>query len=105
MKDDEDRGVLVGEICGNPNGLLRTILVLKESSSFYGEAEINQVLEEVPQDMEPLSEDTGISVTTHTRKEARESCSHLGRALRMEESIVTIVALCGQLVTVKSVSY
>ena len=55
VKDDEDRAALVGKIVGKSNGsFLWTILVLKELSSADDEEEINQVLDDVPRDMEPL---------------------------------------------------
>ena len=59
VKDDEDREALMGRILGESEGsFLWTVLVLNELSHSYGEEEINQVLDEVPRDMEPLYQRT-----------------------------------------------
>jgi len=121
VKDDEDRGALVEKILRKSQGsFLWTALVLNELSHSYGEEEINEVLDDVPRDMEPLYQRTLelMSQAIHGKKLAKAiltwtACatrplktSELDGALRsdmkdnfpqLEESIV---ALCGQLVTV-----
>ena len=121
VKDDEDRAALVEKILGKSKGsFLWTVLVLNELSNSYGEEEINQVLDDVPRDMEPLYQRTLelMSQATGGKKLAKAiltwaTCAtrplttkELDGALKLdikdnfpklEESIV---ALCGQLVTV-----
>lgn len=53
--DDDTRATLVEKIVAKSKGsFLWTSLVLKELSHTYSEDEINQVLDEVPRDMDPL---------------------------------------------------
>ena len=53
--NDETRAALIEKIVTKSEGLfLWTSLVLKELSHTYSEDEINQVLEEIPKDMDPL---------------------------------------------------
>lgn len=65
LKDDEDRAVLVEKILRKSEGsFLWTVLVLNELSNSYGEEEINQALEDMPRDMEPLYQRT-LELMTH----------------------------------------
>jgi WD40 repeat protein len=53
--NDETRAALVKKVVAKSEGsFLWTSLVLKELSHAYSEDEINQVLEEIPRDMDPL---------------------------------------------------
>ena len=121
VKNGKDRIVLGEKILNKSKGpFLWTVLVLNELSSTYGEEEINQVLDDVPRDMEPLYQ------------RILELMSQLSRGKRLAKAILTwatcairpliteeldgalqldikdgfanlkdsIVALCGQLVTV-----
>ncbi len=121
VKDDEDRAALMEKVLGKSTGsFLWTVLVLNELSNSYGEEDINQVLDDVPRDMEPLYQRTleSMSQATRGKKLAKAiltwaTCAtrplttkELDGALKLdvkdnfpklEESIV---ALCGQLVTV-----
>lgn len=64
VKDDRDRAVLVEKILRKAEGcFLWTVLVLRELSASYGEEEINQALEDMPRDMEPLYRRTLESMT------------------------------------------
>src|SRR5207248_2069075 len=55
MKGGDDRAVLVEKILGKSQGsFLWTVLVLNELSSSYGKEDVNQVLDDVPREMEPL---------------------------------------------------
>ena len=121
LEDDEDRAALVEKVLGKSEGsFLWTVLVLSELSNSYGEEEINQTLEDMPRDMEPLYQRT-LELMTHAtggRKLAKAiltwtTCAtrplttkELDGALKLdvkdnfpklEESIL---ALCGHLVTV-----
>jgi WD40 repeat protein len=121
VKGDEDRAALAEKILGKSKGsFLWTVLVLNELSNSYGEEEINQVLDDVPRDMEPLYQRTLelMSQATRGKKLAKAiltwaTCARRplttrelygalkldvkDNFLKLEESIV---ALCGQLVTV-----
>lgn len=121
LKDDEGRAALVETVLGKSEGsFLWTVLVLDELSNSYGEEEINQALEEMPRDMEPLYQRTLESMTHATggRKLAKAILTWTTCAIRplttkelegalkidlkdnfpkLEESIL---ALCGHLVTV-----
>lgn len=55
----EDRDALVEKILGKSEGpFWWTVLVLNELSSSYGDEEINQILEDMPRDMESLYQTT-----------------------------------------------
>ena len=55
LRDENDRAALVEKILAKSEGsFLWTVLVLDELSNSYGEAEINEALEGMPRDMEPL---------------------------------------------------
>jgi len=121
VKDDDDRAALVEKILGKSQGsFLWTVLVLNELSNSYGEEEVNQVLDDVPRDMEPLYHRTLELMSQATRGKKLTNAiltwttcatrplttKELDGALKLdvkdnflklEESIV---ALCGQLVTV-----
>ena len=121
LLEDKDRAALVEKILGKSEGsFLWTVLVLSELSNSYGEGEINQVLEEMPQNMEPLYQRTLelMKQATGGRKLAKAiltwaTCAtrplttkELDGALKsdvkdnfpkLEESIS---ALCGHLVTI-----
>ncbi|KAL9122320.1 MAG: hypothetical protein Q9187_001129 [Circinaria calcarea] len=121
VKDDKDRAALVEKILVKSKGsFLWTVLVLNELLDSYGEEEINQVLDEVPRDMEPLYQRTLELMSRATRGKKLDrailtwaTCAtrplttkELDGALKLdvkdsfpklEESIL---ALCGQLVTV-----
>jgi WD40 repeat protein len=125
VRDEEDRAALVEKILGNSKGsFLWTVLVLKELSNSHGEEEINQVLDDVPRGMEPLYQRTLESMSQAARGKGLAkailtwaTCAtrplttkELDGALKidvhdnfpkLEESIV---ALCGQLVTVDKFS-
>lgn len=65
VKDDKDRAVIVEKILRKAEGcFLWTVLVLRELSASYGEEEINQALEDIPRDMEPLYRRTLDSMTS-----------------------------------------
>ena len=121
VKDDEDRAALVSKILGKSEGsFLWTVLVLNELSKSYGEEDIIQVLDDVPQDMEPLYQRTLelMSQAKRGKKLAKAiltwaTCAtrplttkELDRALKLEVKDNfprledSIVALCGQLVTI-----
>lgn len=121
VKDDEDRAALVEKILQKSQGsFLWTVLVLNELSNSYGEEEISQVLEDVPRDMEPLYQRTLelMSQATRGKKLAKAiltwtTCAtrplkikELEGALKLDvkdnfpKLQESIVALCGQLVTV-----
>ncbi|MCJ1385500.1 hypothetical protein MMC17_008623 [Xylographa soralifera] len=121
VKNDGDRVALVEKILKKSQGsFLWTVLVLNELSNTHGKEEINQVLDEVPHDMEPLYQRTLdlMSQATRGKKLAKAilmwaacatrplSTEELDGALRLdiEDGFVelkeSIVALCGQLVTV-----
>ncbi|KAI9778642.1 MAG: hypothetical protein M1816_004005 [Peltula sp. TS41687] len=121
VKDDENRAALVEKILEKSKGsFLWTVLVLNELSNTYGEEEINQVLEDVPRDMEPLYQRTLelMSQVTGGKKLTKAiltwaTCAtrpltteELDGALKLDikdnfpQLEEGIVALCGQLVTV-----
>lgn len=121
LKDDEDRAALVETVLGKSEGsFLWTVLVLDELSNSYGEEEINQALEEMPRDMEPLYQRTLESMTHATggRKLAKAiltwtTCATRPLTLKELEGALkidvkdtfpkleeSILALCGHLVTV-----
>ncbi|MCJ1405745.1 hypothetical protein MMC11_008975 [Xylographa trunciseda] len=121
VKNDGDRTVLIEKILKKSNGsFLWTVLVLNELSNAYGEEEMYQVLDEVPRDMEPLYQRTLalMSQATRGKRLAKAILTWATCAIRpltteeldgalqigikdgfakLEESIV---ALCGQLITV-----
>lgn len=121
VKNDDDRAVLTGKILAKSEGsFLWTVLVLNELSSSHGEEEMNQVLDDIPRDMEPLYQRTLdlMSQNSRGKKLAQAvlvwttcvskplTIEELGLALqldikdkfpRLKESII---ALCGQLITV-----
>ena len=120
-KNDEIQATLVGKVLEKSKGsFLWTTLVLNELSNTHGENEMNEVLNEVPRDMEPLYQRTLESMPQATRGKriakailVWTACTtrpltvnELKAALeieiedtfpKLEESIV---ALCGQLVYV-----
>jgi WD40 repeat protein len=123
VQSNNDRTALVEKILGKSNGsFLWTVLVLNELSRAYSEKEINQVLEDVPRGMEPLYHRTLELMSQVTRARGSKltrtiliwsTCAtrplttkELDGALRLavKDSFPkleeTIVALCGQLVTV-----
>lgn len=121
VKDDDDRAALVEKILGKSKGsFLWTVLVLNELSNSHCEEDINQDLDDVPRDMEPLYQRTleimlqaprgkklAKAILTWVTCATRPlTTKELDGALKLdvkdnfpklEESIV---ALCGQLVTV-----
>lgn len=121
VKVDRDRTALVEKVLGKSEGsFLWTVLVLKELLNSHGEEEINQVLEDVPRDMEPLYNRTldSMSQAARGKKLAKAILTWTASAMRplttqelegalkldikdnilnLEESILT---LCGQLVTI-----
>jgi WD40 repeat protein/nucleoside-triphosphatase THEP1 len=119
--NDESRASLVEKIVAKSEGsFLWTSLVLKELSHSYNEAEINQVLEDVPQDMDLLyrrtldmmsrsagSKDVTKSIITWTACAVRLlKLNELEGALRFSghDKITnlraTLQATCGQLVII-----
>lgn len=120
-KNDEDRAALTERVLAKSEGsFLWTVLVLNELSNSHGEEEMNQVLDDVPRDMEPLYQRTLelMSQTSRGKKLAKAiliwaTCAsrplttkELGLALQLDvedkfpKLKESIVALCGQLVTV-----
>lgn len=121
VKDNKDRAGLVAKILGKSKGsFLWTVLVLRELSNSYSEEDIIQVLDDVPRDMEPLYQRTLelMSQATRGKKLAKAiltwaTCAtrplttkELDGALKLDVKDnfpklgESIVALCGQLVTV-----
>ena len=120
-KDNENRANLVEKILGKSEGsFLWTVLVLNELSNTHGEEEMNQVLDEVPREMEPLYQRAleSMSKATRGKRIAKAiliwtACAtrpltikelHGALEIDLEDTFpkleVSIVALCGQLVTV-----
>jgi WD40 repeat protein len=121
VRDEADRAALVEKVLQKSKGsFLWTALVLNELSNSYGEEEINQVLDDVPRDMEPLYQRTLESMAQATRgkKLAKAILTWTTCAIRplttkelegalkldLKDNFLqlgeNIVALCGQLVTV-----
>lgn len=121
-KDDKDRAALVEKILRKSEGsFLWTVLVLNELSNSYDEEEINQTLEDLPRDMEPLYQRTLGSMTHATggRKLTKAiltwvTCAtrplttkELDGALKLDikdnfpKLEKSIMALCGHMVTVE----
>ncbi|PGH11162.1 hypothetical protein AJ80_07264 [Polytolypa hystricis UAMH7299] len=121
VDDEDDREALVEKILRKSEGsFLWTVLVLRELSQSYGDAEIKKTLDDVPRDMEPLYHRTLelMSQNSRGRKFAKTvltwvSCAtrpltieelHGALNIELEDNIPKleegIVALCGQLVTV-----
>lgn len=121
LKDDKDRATLVEKILRKSEGsFLWTVLVLSELSNSYGEEEINQALEDIPRNMEPLYQRTLELMTRATggRKLAKAiltwaTCAarplttkELDEALKLDVKDnfpnlqESISALCGHLATV-----
>lgn len=121
LKNDRDRADLVNKILEKSQGsFLWTVLVLNEMLNSHSEKEIIQVLNDVPRDMKPLYQRTLTSMSQVARGKKLSkailvwtTCAtrpltteQLDGALRLdvEDSFLnlkeSIVALCGQLVTV-----
>ncbi|TVY71558.1 Vegetative incompatibility protein HET-E-1 [Lachnellula suecica] len=121
VMDDDDRAILIKKILEKSRGsFLWTVLVLNELSSSHSAEEINQVLDDVPRDMEPLYQRTlGLMSQAGRGKKlanailtwvacARKplNTDELDGALKLDikdeflNLEKSIVALCGQLVTV-----
>ncbi|KAJ2994689.1 hypothetical protein NUW58_g1486 [Xylaria curta] len=119
--DDGQRASLVNRILEKSMGsFLWTSLVLKELAASYSEEDMNQILEEVPRDMEPLYERTLDTMSQVVRgKDLMRAIliwttcalrpltvSELGAALQIHiqdtfpQLEYSITALCGQLVVV-----
>ncbi|KAF4632698.1 hypothetical protein G7Y89_g5428 [Cudoniella acicularis] len=119
----DDRAALAEKILRNSNGsFLWTVLVMNELSKAYSDKEISQILEDVPHSMEPLYHRT-LEVMLQTIRTRGKKPTHtlliwltcatrplatkeLDGALKLatKDSFPkleeTVVALCGQLVTV-----
>lgn len=121
VKNDEDRAALTEKILVKSEGsFLWTVLVLNELSNSHGEEEMNHVLEDVPRDMKLLYQRTLqlMSQTSRGKKLAKAilvwvvcasrplTIKELDLALQLDvkdkfhKLKESIVALCGQLVTV-----
>ncbi|MCJ1356771.1 MAG: hypothetical protein MMC33_006767 [Icmadophila ericetorum] len=125
VKDDEGRAALVEKVLAKSKGsFLWTVLVLNELLDSHGEEEINQVLEDVPRDMEPLYQRTleTMSQAIRGKKLAKAILTWATCAVRplttkelygalkedVKDNIInledSILNLCGQLVTIDKFS-